>query len=69
LGEIANLVGGNIKSLLPGTNLLSLPTVVDGKQLQAKLPGTEGALILRVPLRSAGHQFAVSLLSKKNMAA
>lgn len=29
LGEIANMIGGNIKSLVPGPSQLSLPTVVD----------------------------------------
>lgn len=29
LGEIANMIGGNVKSLVPGPSQLSLPTVVD----------------------------------------
>lgn len=31
LGELANMAGGNIKSLLPEPSNLSLPTVVDGQ--------------------------------------
>ena len=30
IGEIANMVGGNVKSMLPGPSLLSLPLVVQG---------------------------------------
>jgi chemotaxis protein CheX len=30
IGEIANMVGGNVKSMLPGPSLLSLPMVVQG---------------------------------------
>ena len=37
LGEIANMVGGNVKSMLPGPSALSLPSVVQG---QLSLPGT-----------------------------
>ena len=31
LGEIANMVGGNVKSMLPGPSALSLPSVVQGE--------------------------------------
>ncbi len=37
LGEIANMVGGNVKSMLPGPSTLSLPSVVQG---QLSVPGT-----------------------------
>jgi chemotaxis protein CheX len=30
IGEIANMVGGNVKSMLPGPSALSLPSVVQG---------------------------------------
>jgi len=30
LGELANIVAGNIKALLDGTSSISLPTIVDG---------------------------------------
>ncbi|HEY5049299.1 MAG TPA: chemotaxis protein CheX [Acidothermaceae bacterium] len=36
LGEIANMVGGNVKSMLPGPSTLSLPSVVQG---QLSVPG------------------------------
>ena len=30
LGELTNMVGGNIKALLPGSEFISLPTVIEG---------------------------------------
>jgi len=30
IGELTNVVAGNIKALLPGDNSISLPTIVDG---------------------------------------
>ena len=31
VGELANMVGGNIKALMPGSCQLSLPTVAEGR--------------------------------------
>jgi chemotaxis protein CheX len=33
LGELVNIVGGNLKALMPGTSQLSLPLVAEGGQL------------------------------------
>lgn len=33
IGELANVVAGNIKSMLPGECQLSLPSVIDGKNI------------------------------------
>ncbi len=30
LGELTNMVGGNLKTLLPGSEFISLPTVIEG---------------------------------------
>jgi chemotaxis protein CheX len=30
LGELTNMVGGNVKTLLPGSEFISLPTVIEG---------------------------------------
>jgi len=30
IGELANVVAGNVKALIPGTNSISLPTIVEG---------------------------------------
>lgn len=32
MGEIANMIGGNVKGLAPGANTLSLPTVNEGPE-------------------------------------
>lgn len=34
IGELTNVVAGNIKALIPGTNSLSLPTIVEGTDYQ-----------------------------------
>jgi chemotaxis protein CheX len=44
LGELANMIGGNVKSLLPAPSRLSLPTVVHGSWE----PGPGAALLSRV---------------------
>ena len=41
VAELANMVGGNLKSLLPGPLYLSLPTVVAGRDLGLQVPGAE----------------------------
>lgn len=40
MGEMANMIGGNIKGLMPGPSQLSLPTVVEGKEISATIPGS-----------------------------
>lgn len=39
--ELTNMIGGNLKSLLPGPLYLSLPTVVAGRDLGLEIPGAE----------------------------
>lgn len=39
VAELTNMIGGNLKSLIPGTHFLSLPTVVEGKELDLQIPG------------------------------
>lgn len=39
LGELANMIGGGIKSMLPGSCQLSLPTVVGGLDYELNVPG------------------------------
>lgn len=65
MGELANMIGGNIKALLPGDNHLSLPIVVEGHDHVLNVPGSK--LLYRVPLRSASHEFSVSLLQTEPM--
>jgi chemotaxis protein CheX len=44
MGEMANMIGGNIKGLLPGPSQLSLPTVAEGRNFSAAFPGAELAV-------------------------
>jgi chemotaxis protein CheX len=39
--EIANMVGGNLKSLLPGPSFLSLPTIVSGREFGLQVHDAE----------------------------
>jgi chemotaxis protein CheX len=39
LGELTNMVGGNIKSLLPEPCKLSIPTVAGGENYTVRVPG------------------------------
>jgi chemotaxis protein CheX len=39
LGELANMIGGNVKPLLPASASLSLPTVVQGADMRLGIPG------------------------------
>lgn len=50
MGEMANMVGGNVKSLIPPPNSLSLPTVVEGRDYRVRVPGATVAhdIVLRV---------------------
>ncbi len=48
IGELTNMVGGNIKSLLPEPSTLSLPVVARGKSPTLRVPGGK-------PLLEAGY--------------
>ncbi|MBL9089752.1 MAG: chemotaxis protein CheX [Planctomycetaceae bacterium] len=39
-GELANIVGGNLKSTLPCPSFLSLPTIVSGQELDIRIHGS-----------------------------
>jgi chemotaxis protein CheX len=51
LGELANMVGGNLKSVLPGGVGLSLPTVVWGQDYSMQIcrAGSENRWIFQCP--------------------
>lgn len=44
MGEMANMIGGNIKGRLPGPSQLSLPTVAEGRDFSAAFPGAHPAV-------------------------
>lgn len=41
LAELANMIGGNMKCLLPGRTRLSMPSVMDGSNYSLKVCGAE----------------------------
>jgi chemotaxis protein CheX len=41
MGEIANIVGGNVKSMLPAASFVSLPQVVEGSKSAVRWPACE----------------------------
>lgn len=40
VGELVNMTGGNLKALLPEPSQLSLPTVAQGTDFSARVPGS-----------------------------
>jgi chemotaxis protein CheX len=57
MAEIANMIGGNIKSLVPGPSVLSLPTVTMGKEFDIRIFGTE--IQQAVPMQCNGQELRV----------
>jgi chemotaxis protein CheX len=62
IGELANMTGGNVKSLLPEPCRLSLPTVVEGADITTRIPG--GAVVTSVAFDCQGSPLIVRLLKK-----
>jgi chemotaxis protein CheX len=62
VGELTNMVGGNIKSLLPEPSLLSLPTVSRGAPVQVHVPG--GGALTEVGLLSGADVVVVQVWSR-----
>ena len=59
LGELTNMVGGNVKSLLPAPSTLSIPSVAEGDNLTVRVP--HAVLTDRVALVSAAGLLHVSV--------
>ncbi len=57
MAEIANMIGGNIKSLVPGPSVLSLPTVTTGKEFDIRIFGTE--IESSIPMECNGQHLRV----------
>jgi len=62
LGELANMIGGNIKGLIEGDCKLSLPTVAEGGNFKVSLPG--GHVETELVFDAAGRQFQVQVLKR-----
>ena len=59
LGELANMVGGNIKSLLPAPSKLSVPSVAEGESYTVRVPGA--VLVESVALTCAAGPVHISV--------
>ena len=59
VGELTNMVGGNIKSLLPAPSRLSVPTIAVGASGSVRVPGA--VLLDRVALLSAPGPLHISI--------
>lgn len=64
LGELTNIVGGNIKALLPLPSQLSLPSVTEGIDYLALLPG--GQVVSKVAFECLGEPLFVVLLRNES---
>jgi chemotaxis protein CheX len=62
VAELTNMLGGNLKSIIPGSHYLSLPTVVEGRDLDLQVPGAE--LIDDVVLASESGTLRVRLYAQ-----
>ncbi len=60
IGEITNMVGGNVKALNKDECSLSLPSVVEGSDFSLRIPGT--TVLLSVPFDCEGHLLLVHVL-------
>lgn len=63
IGELANVVGGNLKSVLPGPSDLSLPTVIVGTSFDLKIQSAE--IIDDVWLRWSDGYLRVAVFAKR----
>jgi chemotaxis protein CheX len=60
-GELANMIGGNLKSVLSRGIRLSMPTVSDGSDYAVRICGSE--VIERLPFECSEGPFQVTLLT------
>ncbi len=63
LGEITNMIAGNIKPLLPRTSRISLPSVVEGEDYTMIVPGSRS--VCRAAFECAGHPLLVTVQQRQ----
>ncbi|HET9772487.1 MAG TPA: chemotaxis protein CheX [Acidimicrobiia bacterium] len=63
LGELANMVGGNVKALLPEPCRISLPAVADGMDYRLSVPGARP--VTAVTWTCDGEPLMVRLLERR----
>jgi CheY-specific phosphatase CheX len=62
LGEVTNMLAGNLKAVLAEPSVLSLPAVARGSDYEVALPRTSE--IVAVPMTCDGRPFAVRLFER-----
>lgn len=60
MGEVTNMIAGNLKSLLPSGTALSMPSVVEGSDFTLRVIGQNGSV--RLALGSSHGMFSVTLV-------
>ncbi len=60
IGEVANMIGGNVKALLPQPSALSLPSVARGRDCVVEV--AKGHVEARIDIETGGHGVSISLL-------
>jgi chemotaxis protein CheX len=63
LGELANMIGGNMKCCMPAGVQLSMPTVMEGRDYDMRICGSQ--VLERVALQCAEGHFWVTILVTK----
>lgn len=64
LGELTNMIGGNLKALLPGPSFLCLPAVVEGSNYSICVPSTHS--VAEAEFVSCGEPIVIKLLRGTN---
>lgn len=67
LGELTNIVGGNLKALFSGRCYLGLPAVVDGKDFALRVIASRS--LLRVAFRTRDLPFVIEVCERQLSAA
>ena len=66
LGELVNMLGGNVKALLPGPSRISLPAVAVGSDYHLSVVGTNA--VTSVSFICDGHPLRITLLQQSGQA-
>ncbi len=63
IAELTNMIGGNIKSVVPGPSFLSMPSVATGQDFDFRLFGA--SVLKTVPFACDGEPFSVVLCQRQ----
>ena len=60
IGELTNMIGGNLKACMPQPTSIGLPSIVEGKNYSLRMPGSRE--VTRVGFEFQGASVIVALL-------